>query len=227
MCLRFKRFIARGAKVNAKDKSGWTALMLASQSGKLEVVKVLTDKGRRRQRQANNDSITALMIASQDGHSEIVKALLDKGAEVDAVNKDDWTALMTASWNGHRDVVEALLARRGRCQCQEQRRRRYRFDACLREGQRRGRAGAACQWGRCQRQRQGGSNRVDACLTVWPPRRRAGPARRERMSRSMLGTTTARALCRLPPGMAAWRLFRRCSTGGPRSIRRLKTAQPR
>lgn len=28
-----QRLIARGAKVNAKEKSGWTALMLASQSG--------------------------------------------------------------------------------------------------------------------------------------------------------------------------------------------------
>ena len=38
-----QRLIARGAKVNAKEKSGWTALMLASQSGVLGAVKVLID----------------------------------------------------------------------------------------------------------------------------------------------------------------------------------------
>jgi len=172
-----QRLIGRGAKVNAKDKSGWTALMLACQGGKLEAVKALLDRGAD-VNAANSSGINALMIASENGYSEIVKVLLGKGAEVNAANRDDWTALSAASWGGYKEVVEALIAGGAEVNAKSSTDGATALTAAS-LGQRRGRAGAARQWGRRQCQRQGGINRLDACLTIWPPRRRAGPARRK------------------------------------------------
>ena len=40
-----KLLIEKGAEINAKDKSGWTALMLAARGGYPEIVKMLIEKG--------------------------------------------------------------------------------------------------------------------------------------------------------------------------------------
>jgi len=42
---RIKRLIEKGADVNAKDKKGATALLLASENGHTEISKLLKDAG--------------------------------------------------------------------------------------------------------------------------------------------------------------------------------------
>ena len=84
-----------GAKPDARDSDGWTALMWASWSGLSKVADQLLESGASpafADRQGN----TALIIAAQRGHASIVAALLAKGADATVANKAGLTALAAA-----------------------------------------------------------------------------------------------------------------------------------
>ena len=100
----------RRANVNAADKAGKTALMLAVISKSSDVVNALLD------REVNIDAadktgMTALMLAVEQGNLNMVKALLDRGANVDVTKIQGWTALMLAVRRGDPNIVKALLDR--------------------------------------------------------------------------------------------------------------------
>ncbi|MDO4410246.1 MAG: ankyrin repeat domain-containing protein [Akkermansia sp.] len=97
-----------GANVNAKNKDGRTALMCASDSGNVEVVKAFLQAGADVNAKTK-DGWTALIGASDKGHIEVVKALLQAGADANVKERYDWTALVHASFGGHEEVVKALL----------------------------------------------------------------------------------------------------------------------
>ncbi|KAI1194987.1 hypothetical protein F5X97DRAFT_335665 [Nemania serpens] len=99
-----------GARVNASDKTGATALMHASFNGHTTTVQLLLDGGAK-VNPSNAIGITALMHASNKGHDAIVKLLLDSGAKIDASDLDGWTPLTHASHKGHNAVVQLLLDR--------------------------------------------------------------------------------------------------------------------
>jgi hypothetical protein len=98
-------------------RDGWTALMLASESGRTDVVRALLDRGAnvntkqkdKVYRGGYGGGDTALILASKNGHLEVVQALLDKGADRDTMNNVDMTALEFASEKGYLEVVRALL----------------------------------------------------------------------------------------------------------------------
>jgi len=101
----------QGAKVNAKDKDGYTALMsAAAQSGDAASVEVLLTKGADVNTK-NQHGFTALMKATERGYTAVVEVLLAKGADVNAKGDYDWTALMSAARFGDTTVVEVLLAK--------------------------------------------------------------------------------------------------------------------
>jgi ankyrin repeat protein len=102
--------LKRGADVEAKDKFGDTALIIASIKGKtehIEIVGMLLDK-KADVNVKNKRDKTALIAASGMGHTKIVKILLKKGADVNVVNKNGSTALQMAINNRHTDVVKLL-----------------------------------------------------------------------------------------------------------------------
>jgi ankyrin repeat protein len=119
-----KALIAAGANVNAVNRDGQTALMLASY-GHLEIVKALIAAGANVNAR-NNEGETALMlasrairdygdtplmIASRYTRLEIVKALIAAGANVNAVKWGGDTALKVAISNyGNLESVKALIA---------------------------------------------------------------------------------------------------------------------
>lgn len=87
-------------------------VMVASQWGRTEIIKMLLDKGApvnaRNPRQAN---WTAVMEATQKGRTETALFLLENGADVNSTNLRNWTALMQASKTGDLQVANALLDR--------------------------------------------------------------------------------------------------------------------
>jgi hypothetical protein len=103
-----EKLLAEGANVNARNKSGETALMKAAWHGHTETVQFLLEKGTNIHA-TDKDGWTALMFAAGKGHTETVKLLLEKGTNIHATEKDDWTALMLAAGNGHTETVKLLL----------------------------------------------------------------------------------------------------------------------
>jgi ankyrin repeat protein len=107
----------KGAKVNAADNNGRTALMEACKGGNREVVQVLLDKRAEVNAKANNGTSALIEACRKEGNREVVEALLEKGADVNARDNNGFTALMEASayslrgnW-GRREMLRALLDR--------------------------------------------------------------------------------------------------------------------
>ena len=99
--------ISTGADVNAKNKWGETALMLAAQHGRAEAVKILIEA--KADMNAKSESgYTALMLAAMNGRTEAVKALIEAKADVSAKDKGGHTALMFAAEHSHIGIVDLL-----------------------------------------------------------------------------------------------------------------------
>jgi hypothetical protein len=90
-----------GAKVNTRDKKGFTALTQAARTGHSPIAQALLEAGA----EINKE---ALVMAAFYGHAAVVQTLLDAGADVNAKYKGGLTALTAAAERGHTAVVELL-----------------------------------------------------------------------------------------------------------------------
>jgi ankyrin repeat protein len=81
--------------VNAKDDHGLTPLLLATQGGHREVVRLLLQSNADPD-DSDEDGNTALLLATQHQNREIIRLLLRK-ADVDMPNSQGRTALMYAA----------------------------------------------------------------------------------------------------------------------------------
>ncbi len=101
--------VDRGARINAPDADGRTALMYAAFNGHTECVRWLLERG------AAVDvreyvGRTALMFASTGPFPETVQLLLDFGSNPhDADEYEGWTPLMFAAAEGQLEVIRVLL----------------------------------------------------------------------------------------------------------------------
>ena len=127
----------RGARVNAPDSSGWTALVHACYHARLDIVRALLDRGadvnalavyvavhahgsivlelvaRGTDVNARVDGMTLLMCAINMGDMDTVAALLRLGADVNALSSCGRSALMYAAEAYRADIVRVLLATSG------------------------------------------------------------------------------------------------------------------
>ena len=84
--------LANGAKVDAPDRNGLTALMAAASMGLAQNVRVLISAGANVNARDEKGS-TPLIWAAISGHPQVVEILLGHGADGKAKNKDGLTAL--------------------------------------------------------------------------------------------------------------------------------------
>ena len=75
-----RALLQSGANVNARDRYGQTALMLAAHKGHADVVTVLIEHGADLDVTAKY-SLSALMLAVVAGHAEIARMLVRAGAD--------------------------------------------------------------------------------------------------------------------------------------------------
>jgi ankyrin repeat protein len=99
--------IKEGFNVNAKDKDGYTALLIAAERGDLEMAHLLVEKGADVNAK-DKDGYTALMYVAYAGDLEIAKILIKNSADVNARDKDGWTASMFARMGKKADITELL-----------------------------------------------------------------------------------------------------------------------
>ena len=129
-----------------------TALMIAAQTGHLDVVQALVAAKAEVNAKAASGA-TALGVASEQGHLDVVQALVAANADVNAKAANGATAMMQASQNGHLEVMRGLGRRERRRERQENR-WRHGVDGCLRKWP----PGCGAGLGRLERrcERQGG-----------------------------------------------------------------------
>ncbi|MGD0279619.1 MAG: ankyrin repeat domain-containing protein [Smithella sp.] len=106
-----KRLLDNGADIEAKDKHGRTALLLATGKGHMEIVKLLLDKGANIEQKDDLSGAVALTYAASKGHMEIVKLLIDRGANIEQKDDGGSSALMAAASKGHMEIVKLLIDR--------------------------------------------------------------------------------------------------------------------
>uniref|UniRef100_A0A0G4ICY2 Uncharacterized protein n=1 Tax=Chromera velia CCMP2878 TaxID=1169474 RepID=A0A0G4ICY2_9ALVE len=100
---------SKTVNVNVGDEErGETALMLVSDRGHTDIVRLLVDAKANVDMQDKNGQ-TALILVSCKGHADIVRLLVDAKANVDMQDKNGKTALFLASENRHTDIVRLLV----------------------------------------------------------------------------------------------------------------------
>ena len=105
------RVLGSCSNLNARAGDKRTALHIAVDFGRTEVVKVLLMQGCALHLK-DGDGWTALHYAASKGHGDIARALLEAGEKVNARDSTNDTPLHVASANGHAGMV-ALLKTNG------------------------------------------------------------------------------------------------------------------
>lgn len=102
------KLIAGGAKVDARDRDGATALLVATQRNRINAAKALIEAGADVNAKDNiNDS--PYLYAGARGHLEILKMTLAHGADLKSTNRYGGTAIIPASERGHVETVRTLI----------------------------------------------------------------------------------------------------------------------
>lgn len=84
----FERMLAAGARVNATDKEGMTALMWAARGGRLRHARLLLERGAEVNRQEHSEGRTALIETVYAEREDIAALLLEHGADPNL--RDRW-----------------------------------------------------------------------------------------------------------------------------------------
>ena len=102
-----KALLGKGARVNAIDAWGNSALLIASREGEVESVRVLLKAGA--YVDGRGGSMPPLAAAALRGHSILARQLIRSGANVNAVGSNGLSALMNAVKVNHLGVAKVLL----------------------------------------------------------------------------------------------------------------------
>jgi hypothetical protein len=133
-----QKYLARGDDPNARDGDGVVPLLAAAAVDRLDLAKLLVEKGAKLDARSFSDSgPTPLAAAAANGNLDVARFLVEKGAQVDAAYDVDeahgewllgmlndssaamlldwlggtkgWTPLMYAAFRGHREIVELFV----------------------------------------------------------------------------------------------------------------------
>ena len=106
--VQVRALLAQGASVRARDGSGRTALLAATQQNRVEAARLLIQAGADVNAQdAIRDS--AFLLAGARGYVEIIRMTVAAGADLASTNRYGGTALIPAAHYGHVAAVRELL----------------------------------------------------------------------------------------------------------------------
>ncbi len=105
-----KSALAQGAKVDAADPDGATALHWAAQRNQDEIVAVLMAAGAKPEAKTRFN-VTPISLAALNGNAKMIARMLDAGADANGTSNEGQTLLMSASLNGNSDAVKLLIQR--------------------------------------------------------------------------------------------------------------------
>jgi uncharacterized protein len=107
-----QQLLDSGANPNvaSKNEDGATPLTIAAEHGRLEITKILLNKGADINFQ-NAHGNTPLMYAAENNYPEVAEVLLNAGADASLKDNDAETALQIAQRKNHSRVLSLLNAR--------------------------------------------------------------------------------------------------------------------
>lgn len=111
---RLRQLIKDGARVNAVDEWGSTAMLMSAREGEMDSARVLLRA--RADVEGRGGAMTPLAAAALRGHTQMVQLLLRAGADLNAVGLNDQTPLMNAVKLNRLDTVRVLLKAGARMQ---------------------------------------------------------------------------------------------------------------
>jgi ankyrin repeat protein len=100
--------LAQGVDIESRDKSGRSALLLATHHNAIDVVRVLIEAGADVNAMDDIDD-SPYLYAGAEGPIEILRMTLKHGADLGSVNRYGGTALIPAAHHGHVEIVRELL----------------------------------------------------------------------------------------------------------------------
>ena len=98
-----------GVNPSLKDVFGMTPLLMATETGKLEIVQLLLKHGAS-PNETNSSGMTCLMLSSINDHVGVAEVLIDHGANVNSLDNRGESVLMFAAQRGQTDMLRILLA---------------------------------------------------------------------------------------------------------------------
>ena len=103
--------LSKGAKVDTRNKSGWTPLLVAAQKSHTEVCELLLTAGSDVEESVPKTQFTSLHFAALHGHGKIIQLLLSQlqKANINSRSRTEYTPLICASSEGHLACVLTLL----------------------------------------------------------------------------------------------------------------------
>jgi ankyrin repeat protein len=104
-----KKLLAAGARIDARDQRGRSALLAATQKNRIDTARFLIQEGA----DVNaKDFIqdTPYLYAAAEGRTDILKLTLAAGADLKDTNRYRGTGLIPAAHHGHVEAVKLLLA---------------------------------------------------------------------------------------------------------------------
>ncbi|NYT66570.1 ankyrin repeat domain-containing protein [Alcaligenaceae bacterium] len=103
-----KQLLLSGNNIETRDKSGSTALLVATRANAVNAARTLIEAGANVNAKDNiNDS--AYLYSGARGHLDILKMTLTHGADLNSTNRYGGTALIPAAERGHVQTVLALI----------------------------------------------------------------------------------------------------------------------
>jgi ankyrin repeat protein len=105
---RIETLLENGARVDARDSAGRTALLVATHANAVEAARVLIAAGANVNAKDNIED-TPYLYAAAEGRREILRLTLEAGADLESVNRYGGTGLIPAAHHGHPDIVRDLL----------------------------------------------------------------------------------------------------------------------
>ncbi len=104
---KVKTILDQGVDINAKNKEGETALMIASIEGRLKILELLVARGADLNVK-DESGATALLYAAMGGSLDSIKFLIKKGADPNVKTKYGDTALSISETKGNHAAVKFL-----------------------------------------------------------------------------------------------------------------------
>jgi ankyrin repeat protein len=98
------------ALLELKDDNGWSALMYACHSGRLDKVELLIQRGAD-VHTVDSNGCSALMVDVKTTDVAVVQLLLDHGADISTTDSKGQNALFIATMKGHVPTMELLVQR--------------------------------------------------------------------------------------------------------------------